>query len=103
MFRARSTSNAGTRSRLSAAIRLDHVARPLDGVERAGVDAAVLVDLEVGVGGLHQGVVLGRLDVPVPGVQDLPGHQGLVDGIGRGDEPPQAGTAVEEVRRSARS
>ena len=53
--------------------------------------------MEVGVGGLEQGVVLGGLDVPVPGVQDLPGHQGLVDGIGRGDDPVQAGTAVEEV------
>ena len=60
---------------------------PLDRVERAGIDSPVLVHHEVGVGGPHQGVVLGGLDVPVLGVQDLPGHQGLVDGIGRGDDP----------------
>ena len=82
---------------------LDQVAAPLDGVEGAGVHAPVLVHQEVGVGGLEQGVVLRGLDVPVPGVQDLPGHQGLVDGVGRGDEPPQAGTAVEEVGARARS
>ena len=66
---------------------LDQLARPLDRVERAGVDAPVLVHQEVGVGGLQQGVVLRRLDVPVLGVQDLPGHQGLVDGVGRVDDP----------------
>ena len=84
------------------AIRSTSVAAPLDAVERAGVHPPVLVHHEVGVGGLEQGVVLGGLDVPVPGVQDLPGHQGLVDGIGRGDDPQsvprQAGTGVEEVR-----
>ena len=33
----------------------------------------------------------------LPGVQDLPGRQGLVDGVGRGDDPPQAAAAVEVV------
>ncbi len=88
MFRARSTSNLETRSRLSAAICHDHVAAPLDRVEGAGVDPPVLVHHEVGVGGLEQGVVLRGLDVPLAGVQDLPGRQGLVDRIGRGDDSP---------------
>ena len=66
---------------------LDQVAAPLDAVEGAGVHPPVLVDLEVGVGGLQQGVVLGGLDVPVRGVQDLPRDQGLEDGVGRGDVP----------------
>ena len=89
------------------AIRSTRSCAPLDPVERAGIHPPVLVHHEVGVGGLEQGVVLRRLDVPVPGVQDLPGHQGLVDGIGRGDDPqgvsPQAGTGVEEVRARRRS
>ena len=97
MFRARSTSNPWTRSRLMVASRSTSCVAPLDAVERAGVDPPLLVHPEVGVGGPQQGVVLGRLDVPVAGVEDLPGHQGLEDRIGRGDEPPQAGTAVEEV------
>ena len=64
---------------------LDQVVAPLDGVEGAGVHPPVLVDPEVGVGGPEQGVVLGRLDVPVAGVQDLPGGQGLEDGVGQVD------------------
>ena len=87
MFRARSTSTAGTRSPAQAGDPLDQVAAPLDAVQGAGVDPAVLVDPEVGVGGLQQGVVLRRLDVPVPGVQDLPGDQGLEDRVGRGESP----------------
>ena len=83
MFRARSTSNAEARSRLRVAIRSTKLAPPLDRVERAGIHSPVLVHHEVGVGGLEQGVVLRGLDVPLPGVQDLPGRQGLVDGIGR--------------------
>ena len=69
-------------------------------VEGAGVHPPVLVHQEVGVGGLEQGVVLRGLDVPVPGVQDLPGHQGLEDGVGRGDEPR---TGRHRRRRSSRS
>ena len=76
---------------------LDQVAAPLDGVEGAGVHPPVLVHPEVGVGGLEQGVVLGGLDVPVPGVQDLPRDQGLEDGVGQVDVLIQAGTGVEEV------
>ena len=44
---------------------LDEVLAALDRVERAGVDASILMDEEVGVGGALEGVVLGRLDVPV--------------------------------------
>ncbi len=98
MFRARSTSKPETRSRLRLAIRSTKIAPQLDGVERAGVHSPVLVDHEVGVGGLEQGVVLRGLDVPLPGVQDLPSRQGLVDGIGRGDEPP---TGRHRRRRSS--
>ena len=60
-------------------MRLDQVLPPLDDVEHAGIHSAVLVHHEVGVGGLEQGVVLGRLDVQLPRVQDLPGRQWLVD------------------------
>ena len=97
MFRARSTSTLGTSSLLSWSIRSTRSWPRCDGVEGAGVHPPVLVHLEVGVGGLEQGVVLRGLDVPVPGVQDLPRGKGLEDGIGRGDGPPHAGTAVEEV------
>ena len=79
------------------AIRSTKSRAPLDAVERTGVHAPVLVHQEVGVGGLQQGVVLRRLDVEVPGIEDLPRHQGLEDGIGRGDDPVQGATAVEEV------
>ena len=83
---------------------LDQVVPPLDAVEGAGVHSPVLVHLEVGVGGLEQGVVLGGLDVPVPGVQDLPRDQGLEDGVGQWRRIcPHAGTAVEEVHARARS
>ncbi len=59
-----------------------------------GVHPAVLVHPEVGVGGLEQGVVLGGLDVPVRGIQDLPRDQGLEDGVGQVDVLVSAGTAV---------
>ena len=63
MFLARSTSTLGTSSLLRCGDPPDELAPPLDGVEGAGIHAPVLVDPEVGVGGLEQGVVLGRLDV----------------------------------------
>ena len=44
-----------------------------------------------------QGVILGGLDVRLPGIQNLPRGQGLEDDIGQGDDLPHAGTAVEEV------
>ncbi len=72
-----------------------------DGVERSGVDASGLMDGEVGVGGLHDRVVLGGLDVVMPGIEVLAGDQreedrvGGVDGPERG--PVEAGPAVEEV------
>ena len=53
--------------------------------------------LEVGIGCHEQGVVLGGLDVALPGIEDLPRDQGLEDDIGQGDVLPQAATAVEEV------
>ena len=67
---------------------LDQVVAPLDGVEGAGIHSPILVHLEVGIGCHEQGVVLGGLDVRVPGIQDLPRDQGLEDGIGRGDVLP---------------
>ena len=102
MFLARSTSTWGPAPG-SAGDPIDQVMAPLDGVEGAGVHPAVLVHPEVGVGGLEQGVVLRGLDVPVPGVQDLPRGQGLEDGIGQVDVLPQAGTGVEEVDARVRS
>ena len=76
---------------------IDQVMAPLDAVEVAGIHPPVLVHPEVGVGGLEESVVLRGLDVPVPGVQDLPRGQGLEDGIGQVDVLPQAGTGIEEV------
>ena len=63
-LRARSTSTAGTRSRLSVAIFGDQLTASLDGIDGDGILAAIHVDVEVGLGGHEQGVVLGRLDVP---------------------------------------
>ena len=100
MLRARSTSNDGTRSRRGRRSARTAVAA-LDRIKRAGVDSAVPVHHEVGVGGLEQGVVLGGLDVPLPGIQDLPGRQRLVNRIGRGDDSQgstrEADAAIEEV------
>ena len=98
---------SGTRSRLRVAIRSTRSCPRSTHVEGAGIHPPVLVHHEVGVGGLEQGVVLRGLDVPVPGVQDLPGHQGLVDGIGRGDDPQVVSPSGRHRRRrsscSARS
>ena len=74
----------------------EQVPPPLDAVERAGVRATVLMHQEVRVGGLQQGVVLRRLDVEVAGIEDLPRHQRLEDGLGGGDDPVQGRPAVEE-------
>ena len=79
---------------------LDQVVPPLDAVEGAGVHSPILVHLEVGVGGHEQGVVLRGLDVPLPGIQDLPRDQGLEDGIGQGDVLV---TGRHRRRRSSRS
>ena len=97
MFLARSISTLGTRSLLKSRDPVDQVVPPLDGVEGAGIHSPILVHLEVGIGRHEQGVVLGGLDVKLPGIQDLPRGQGLEDDIGQGDDLPQAGTAVEEV------
>ncbi len=88
-----------SRDQVPAQVRdpLDQVVPPLDAVEGAGIHSPVLVHQEVGVGRHEQGVVLGGLDVPVPGVQDLPRGQGLEDGIGQGDVLDQSAAAVEEV------
>ena len=87
------------RDQVAAQLRdaLDQVVTPLDGVQGAGVHPAVLVHAEVGVGGRHQDVVLGGLDVEVAAVEDLSGGQGLEDDVGQVDHLPQAGAAVEEV------
>ena len=62
---------------------LDQVAPPLDAVEGAGIHAPVLVDAKVGVGGHEQGVVLGGLDVPLPGIEDLLRDQRLEEDVGQ--------------------
>ncbi len=54
----------------------DQLVSARDGVEGAGVHAAGAVDLEVGLGGLEQRVVLGPLHLPVRRVQGLPRRQG---------------------------
>jgi len=79
----------------------DQLAAPVDRIEGTGVHAPMLVATEVGVSGLHQGVVLGRLDVPVRRVEYLAGDQGLEDGVGRGDGPGQPATGVEELTLGA--
>ena len=75
----------------------DQVVPPLDGVESTGVHSAILVDLEISVGGLQQGVVLGGLDLVVPGIQDLPRGQWLEDRIGQVHVLPKAGPGIKEV------
>ncbi len=47
---------------------LNQVAPALDAVEGPGIHAPILVYVEVGVGCHQQGVVLGGLDVPLPGM-----------------------------------
>ena len=81
-FRARSTSNLETISLLKLAIWLDQVVPPLDAVECPGELAAVLVNAKVGISGQEQGVVLGCLDVPLPGIEDPLRDQWLKVGIG---------------------
>ena len=56
---------------------------PLDGVEGAGIHSPILMHLEVGIGRHEQGVVLGSLNVPLPGIEDLPRDQRLEEGIGQ--------------------
>ena len=78
---------------------LDQVVPPLDGVEGAGIHSPILVHLEIGIGGHGQRVVLGGLDVGLPGIEDLPRDQGLEDDIGRGDV---SATGRHRRRRSSR-
>ncbi len=75
----------------------EDVASASDHVKCAGIEAPVLVNHEVGVGGLHERVILGGLNVPLAGVQKLSRDQRLVEGIGQGKKSSHAGTAVEEV------
>ena len=98
MFLARSTSTLGTRSLLKREIRSTRSCPTLDGVEGAGIHSPILVHPEVGIGCHEQRVVLGGLDVRLPGIQNLPGGQGLEDDVGQGDDLPHAGTAVKVVR-----
>ncbi len=80
---------------------LDQLAGEADGVKSAPVDASILMDQEVSVRGLHQGVVFRPLGIPVPGVEHLTRHQRLVNRVGRMNDaqivPPEARPAVEEV------
>ena len=76
---------------------IDQVVPQLDGVEGAGIHSPILVHPEVSIGCHEQRVVLGGLDVRLPGIQDLPRGQGLEDDIGQGLDLPQAGTAVKVV------
>ena len=62
---------------------LDEVAAALHAVEGPGIRAAVLVDAKVGIGRQEKGVVLGGLDVPLPGIRG-----------------PGAGPAARSRRRS---
>ncbi len=68
-----------------------------DGVERPGVHAAGAMDLEVGVGGLKQRIVLGPLHVPVRRVQGLPRGQGREERVGQRHVLPHAAAGPEEV------
>ena len=76
---------------------LDQLAAAFDGVERPGVAAALLVDVEIGNRRLEQGVVLGDLDVGASGIEDLPRGQGREDHVGRRPDRIQTAAAVEVV------
>ncbi len=79
----------------------DHISRSFHHIERARINAPVLVNHEVSVGSLHERIVLGCLDTPVLGVERLPRGQWLIDGIGGVDDPPRVApkprTGIEEV------
>ena len=62
---------------------IDQVVPQLDCVEGTGILSPVLVHAEVGVGCHEQRVVLGGLDVRLPGIQNLPCDQRLEVGIGQ--------------------
>ena len=69
----------------------------LDVEQRPRINAAIPMDAEVGVGHLHEGVVLGRLDVPVCRVQHLAGDQRFVDDVGQVDGEVRAAARIQEV------
>src|SRR5262249_44719187 len=75
----------------------DEVIPEPDAVKVARILAPVLMNAEIGVGRLVNGVVLGALDVPLPGCEDLPRRQGFKDGVGHVDVLDQAAAAVEEA------
>ena len=80
---ARSTSTLETSSSLRLAICSTRSWPALDAVEGAGIHAPVLVDAKVGIGGHQQCVVLGGLNVPLPGIEDPLRDQRLEEGVGQ--------------------
>ena len=82
MFFARSTSSAGTSSRLSLCDPLHQVVhRARRHLQCACVHSTILVHPEIGVSRLHERVVLRRLDVKMLGIQDLSRDQRLEESI----------------------
>ena len=61
----------------------DQVMSALDAVEGTRIHAAVLVDIKVGISGQEQGIVLGSLDVPLPGIQGLALDERLKEDVGQ--------------------
>ena len=51
---------------------------------------------------MKSGIVLGRLDVPLAGIQDLPLDQWLEEDVGQGDNFPESAAAIEEVHARSR-
>ena len=65
----------------------DEVVPALDTVEGTRIHAAVLVDIEIGISGHEQGIVLGSLDVPLAGSQGLPLDERLEEDSVNGQSP----------------
>ncbi len=77
---------------------IDQVAPAFDAIKGPRVHSPILMDVEVGAGGQECSVVLGGLDVPLAGIQNLPFDQRLEEDIGQRDNFPQPATTVEEIQ-----
>ena len=98
MFRARSTSTAGTRSLLNCEIRSTRCVPPFDGVEGAGIHSPILVHHEVGIGCHEQRRRSSRSGCRIAGNSETcRAASGSKKTSVKLTILPQAGTAVEEV------
>ena len=95
---ARSSSTAGTRSRESSSTRATSFSARSTTCRAAGVLAAMLMNVEIRVGGRQQRVIFRGLDVQSLGVERLPGCQRLKDGVRQIDGLIKAPISVEVIQ-----